>query len=83
VVGGSGLGWAVRRDDLLVCPFGWLFWLGTGFFQGRGLGFRGGWCFRIGLGIATGRFASLPVWLALLAWDNFCLLKVRMYCTSN
>ncbi len=33
MVGGSGLGWAARRDDLLVCPFGWLFWLVMGFLR--------------------------------------------------
>jgi hypothetical protein len=32
--------------DLLVCPFGWLFWLGTGFYMKNR--------YRAGLGIATG-----------------------------
>jgi hypothetical protein len=31
VVDVSGSHWASRRVDLLVCPFGWLFWLGAVF----------------------------------------------------
>jgi hypothetical protein len=31
VVSVSGLGWALRQVNLLVCQLGWLFWLGMGF----------------------------------------------------